>query len=155
MQVLWVRRMVWGMALFISALVGTHARGSDDSAGRWFGDQVMPKGIVRGVNEDRYPEPRAVHQMMVQSVAGLAAKAVNEGRGDEMVWVGSENADTQAWWAAAQRREPKCEVRGTFGPWELVERYKNSGVIKGYVLYRLDRSKGAGNEHRAGMDCSV
>ena len=40
---------------------------------------------------------RAAYQMMVQSVAGLAAKAVNEGRGDELVWVGTEHLDVEEW----------------------------------------------------------
>ncbi len=30
-------------------------------------------------------------RMMLQSIAGLAAQAVNEGRGDEMVWVDEGN----------------------------------------------------------------
>jgi hypothetical protein len=54
---------------------------------RWWPVQAMPKGLVR-LQKD-LPAPRASCDMMAQSVAGLAAKAVNEGRADEMVWVGT------------------------------------------------------------------
>jgi hypothetical protein len=46
-------------------------------------------------------------------------------------------------------------MRGTFGPWDLVDRYAKHGLIKGYILYRSDASKGETSQHRPGMDCSV
>ena len=50
---------------------------------------------------------------------------------------------------------PEVEKRGTFGPWALVDRYAKRGIIKGYILYRLDKSPGGSNAYRPGMDCSV
>jgi len=61
-----------------------------DHESRWWPPQAMPKALVRTPNGNDFPAPRASSEMMVQSVAGLAAKAVNDGRGDEMVWVGTE-----------------------------------------------------------------
>src|ERR1039458_2316666 len=58
---------------------------------RWWPVQTMPKGLVRLQND--LPAPRASCDTMAQSVAGLAAKAVNESRADEMVWVGTDNID--------------------------------------------------------------
>src|SRR4051794_8678723 len=66
---------------------------------RWFPEQAVAKTVVRTIPEDEFPEPRLANRMMVQSVAGLAAKAVNAGQGDEMVWVGTRNADVEAWYA--------------------------------------------------------
>jgi len=123
------------------------------SGDRWWPVQAMPKALVRLQNE--YPEPRAASKMMAQSVAGLAAKAVNEGRADEMVWVGSDNIDVQDWFARLLKRHPQLELRGAVGLWDLVDRYAKKGLIKGYILYRADHSKGDLNEHRPGMDCSV
>ena len=40
------------------------------------------------------------------------------------------------------RRPAGPVVRGDFGPWELVDRYARRGVVKGYILYRADRSAG-------------
>jgi hypothetical protein len=122
----------------------------------WWPVQAMPKALVGTVNENEFPAPRVPYQMMAQSVAGLAAKAVNEGRADEMVWVGiDDNVDVEDWFARLLQRHPQLEMRGIFGPWDLVDRYAKKGLIKGYVLYRSDHSQGENNEHRPGMDCSV
>lgn len=119
-----------------------------DPESRWWPTQAMPKALVRTTNQSGF-------EMMVQSVAGLAAKAVNEGRGDELVWVGTDHVDVEDWLARKLKRHPRLEMRGVFDPWALVERYAKRGIIKGYILYRADMSKGAINEHRAGIDCSV
>jgi len=119
-----------------------------DRESGWWPTQAMPKALVRAINQNGF-------EMMVQSVAGLAAKAVNEGRGDEMVWVGTDSVDVEDWLARKLKRHPQVEMRGAFDPWALVERYAKRGIIKGYILFRADTSKGAINEHRRGMDCSV
>jgi hypothetical protein len=122
---------------------------------RWFPKQVAPKGLVRTIQAEQFPEPRLATLMMVESVAGLAAKGVNEGRCDEMVWVATGNADIERWYGQLFKRRPAYEVRGVLEPWDLVERYRKRGIIKGYILYRLDKSRGEINEHRSGMDLSV
>jgi len=119
----------------------------------WWPVQAMPKALVRLQNE--FPAPRASSEMTAQSVAGLAAKAVNEGRADEMVWVETDNIDIEDWFARLLKRQSQLELRGRFDLWDLVDRYAKQGIIKGYILYRSDQSKGELNEHRPGMDCSV
>src|SRR3974377_440637 len=52
---------------------------------RWWPVQTMPKAIVRTTNQSAFPAPRVPYEMLVQSVAGLAAKGVNESRSDELV----------------------------------------------------------------------
>ena len=113
--------------------------------GRWFGRQVAPKALVRTIAAEQFPEPRTAMLMMVESVAGLAAKAVNDGGGDEMVWVTTGNGDMERWCGQMLKSRPALELRGVFGPWDLVERYRKRGVIKGYILYRMDKSRGAIN----------
>ncbi len=120
---------------------------------RWWPVQAMPKALVCLQNE--LPAPRASSDMTAQSVAGLAAKAVNEGRADEMVWVGTDNIDIEDWFVHLLKLQPQLEVRGTFTLWDLVDRYARKGIIKGYILYRSDRSKGELSQHRPAMDCSV
>ena len=93
--------------------------------------------------------------MMLQSVAGLAAKAVNEGRGAEMVWVDTGNIDTEDWFARWAAARPDLTRPGDFEPWALVDRFASRNIIKGYILYRLDQSRGEHNSYRPGMDCSV
>ncbi len=58
--------------------------------------------------------------MMVQSIAGLASKAVNEGAGDEMVWVDNGNPDMRDWYDRLLTTHTNISVQGTLKPWELV-----------------------------------
>jgi hypothetical protein len=115
----------------------------------------MPKALVRLTNQNDSAATRRSYEVTAQSVAGLAAKAVNEGRGDEMVWVPTGNLDEEDWLARWLKRHPQVEMRGASDLWTLVERYAKRGIIKGYILYWADTSKGEINEHRRGMDCSV
>lgn len=128
-------------------------------ANRWWPIQAVPKALVRSTDYHGLPAPRGANQMLLQSVAGLAALAVNEGRGDEMVWIGSTSPDMEDWYARLLRRHPQWELRGTLDPWALVDRYVKRGVIKGYILYKYDKSPdkilGKPNKNAAGMDCSV
>src|SRR5947207_1673408 len=121
------------MAIFVRA-----APGED----RWWPKQTLPEAMVRTTNQQEFPAARFAVEMMVQSVAGLAAKAVNEGRGDELVWVNSSNENLEDWYARFLAAHPNLKQRGTFGAWELVDRYAKRGIIKGYILYRLDQSLG-------------
>ncbi len=131
------------------------APGAEADDPRWWPVQGVPKGVVRTGDQHGFPSPAMSYQMMVQSVAGLAAKAVNEGRGDEMVWVGTGNTDTEDWYGRLTKRLPQLESRALLAPWELVDRFAKKGVIKGYILYKGDRSSGAINDHRKKMDLSV
>ena len=122
---------------------------------RWWPRQAFPKAIVRTTNQQEFSEPRLALQMMVQSVAGLAAKAVNEGGGDGLVWVNNGGGDLEKWYDRLLVRHPDMAVSGPFGPWDLVDRYAKRGVIKGYILYRSDKSQGDNNVERPGINCSV
>jgi hypothetical protein len=144
----WEHLVVVGLLCALPAL----ARQSED---RWWPAQALPTALVRTSSQHEFPAPRAAHQMLVQSVAGLTAQAVNEGRGDEMVWVSEGNPDQEDWYARLLAGHPELRTPGTFGPWELVDRYAKRGIIKGYILYRLDQSRGESNAYRPGMDCSV
>ncbi len=139
------------LVVCLSTLVASAAPPED----RWWPVQKLPKAIAR-TSDARAPQSsQAALQMMVQSVAGLAAQAVNEGSGDEMVWVDTGNRDVEDWLARMLAAHPGLQKSGAFGPWELVDRYCKQGIIKGYILYRLDHSRGEINSYRAGMDCSV
>lgn len=135
-----------------AAFLGAAARAED---ARWFPEQAPAAGVVRTTQEGDFPAPNAALRMLVQSAAGLAAQSVNEGRGDELVWVATTNPDLEGWYARALRRPGAPEPRGELEPWALVERLRKAGVVRGYVLYRADRSEGEVNAHRPGLDPSV
>lgn len=135
-------------------------------------DQAVPAGIVQTTNHEYFrtfppagpeapPEEAfgATH-MLVQSISGLAARAVNEGRGDEMVWIEVGHPEMHLNPAFKLGRDYllarlDAEERGAYGAWELVERYMDMGIVQGYILYRYDPSEGGFEEIRDGMDLSV
>src|SRR5262245_35573467 len=143
------------LAVLLATVCGRAQSVAPDHEFGWWPTQAMPTAIVRASVQNEVPARRASCEMMLQSVAGLAAKALNDHRGDEMVWVTTDNVDVEDWLVRLLKRHPQLEMRGVFDPWTLVDRYVKRGIIKGYILYRADTSQGAINEHRPGMDCSV
>lgn len=92
--------------------------------------------------------------LLVTSVAGLAARAVNEGRADELVWIEPRNRDYQIWYQSMTNRLRVADG-GLFKPWDLVERFARRGIVKGYILYTYDPSPGDATHLRPGSDESV
>jgi len=147
--------MIYILLILLSGLQSA----SDTETCRWWPVQKAPAGVVRVVLSQADSNPpsvignRPLH-MLVESLAGLAAKAVSEGRDDEMAWLALGSVDYEDWFAHAAARLG-VEMRGQFTPWELVDRMRQRGIIKGYILYRSDTSAGELYEHRPGIDNSV
>jgi hypothetical protein len=82
-------------------------------------------------------------------------QSVNEGRGDELVWVSTNNVEVEHWYSLLTKRHPDWEQRGTFDPWQLVDRYVEKGFVKGYILYHHDDSARRTSEYARVMNESV
>jgi hypothetical protein len=134
-------------------LATTISVGAGENEERWWATQALPNAVIRTARD--FPGPRRAVDMMIQSVAGLAAGAVNEGGNNELVWVDNGNADLEDWFSRWRAMHPNIKQSGSYGPWELVDRFAKQGVIKGYILYRRDQSRGDLNSYRPGMDSSV
>ncbi len=63
------------------------------------------------------------------------------------------NQDDERWYARLLAQHPGLASLGTFAPWDLVDRYAGRGLIKGYILYRRDRS--VGDDHPGRLNGSV
>jgi len=150
-----VRHLPGFIPLLVMTWLGTMPGSGATPESRWWPTQTFPKAVVRTTDQRRFSEPRIALQLMVQSVAGLAAKAVNEGRGDELVWVDNGGGDLEKWYARLITQQPELARPGALEPWDLVDRYVKQGIIKGYILYRRDQSKGESHTSRPGMDCSA
>lgn len=88
---------------------------------------------------------------LAQSLAGLAAQAINEGLAAEAVWITTPLKDYAIYYASLVKRL-KLKKAGEYNVWQLAERYQKTGVIKGYVLYdfkRLDNSVNAATSFAA------
>lgn len=146
-------RLVSLIPALLALTVCAAAAGAED--GRWWPVQALPKAIVRTGPWQRFASPNKAYQMMVQSAAGLAAKAVNEGRGDELVWVSTDHPDVEEWLRRMLASHRQVKERGVFQPWDLVDRYVKNGLIKGYILYSQDASVGEVFQPRPAINCSA
>src|SRR5690606_2665250 len=100
--------------------------------------------------------------MLAESVSGLAAQAVNEGKYDALVWInvpgwgGDVRTSFSKWLAMAKARLVISNVE-TKDIWTVVDDLKKRDLIKGYVLFEPDVSDGnaytkrAGNNHSTNM----
>jgi hypothetical protein len=141
-------------ACFLVPIAPTLAADRTGEADHWWPVQAMPKSLVR-LEQRGFPSPYGSSAMTAQSVAGLAAKAVNERRGDEMVWIDTGDVVLERWFALLLARHRDLQVKGAVALWDLIDTYTRLGIIKGYILYKADKSEGNFNQHRAGIDCSV
>lgn len=122
----------------------------------WWPVQKEPEKLVvvpmREIREmaGEADEAGAWH-MLAQSLAGLAARAVNEGEYDEMLWIDPHSAASDEWLKRVKKRM-KLEPRENPGLWELVRGYHEAGVVRGYVVYRWEdepravRAEGVGDD---------
>lgn len=79
---------------------------------------------------------------LAQSVSGLAAQALNEGKTNEGVWIAVSNPNYAIYYRSLVKRL-KAKEGGNFTAWQLVDRYLAKDLIHGYILYdqkRLDNS---------------
>ena len=142
-------RLIFAIVLVAAGFVFKSIAGQNDLGDRWWPIQKVPKTIIR------VPASGAARDMMIQSVAGLAAKAVNEGQGNEMVWVETGNASLGEWFSRWRAAHAEVVVTGPMDSWEIVDHFAKRETIKGYILYKLDVSKRDLNSYSADMDCSV
>lgn len=137
--------------------------GGPSSDAWWWPTLKAPRAVVRTIPVNQFEDPPmgdgagdpslGPTHMMVESASGLAAAAVDRGEFDAMVWITTDNPNQRLAYRLLQQRL-KLEDRGEVGPWELIRRLKDAGVVKGYVLYRYERSS-RGPHQGGGFDASV
>ena len=130
-----MNKIVLSVLMLFAGFFRLDAQGNELNASYWWPQQKAPDKIVRCKRPTTFED-----QMLAQSVAGLAAKAVNSGTSDEMVWI--ENTATQynEWYKMCVRRLSAVESDAQTA-WELAVKYRNAGIIKGFIVYKKDDLK--------------
>ena len=93
-------------------------------------------------------------RMLAESLAGIAAWAVNEGLNDELIWIGAFHGSYPTWFEKLKIRQSFTEVI-ELSLWEIVERFNDKGLIPGYISYKTDNSVGNAYEDRTGRNESA
>ena len=129
---------------------------------RWWPEQKTPKTLAvidsgefarltTAAGTPAMDASRSTYHMLAASLAGLAAQAVNEGRGSEMVWVAMRGSKSYAEWLERWTKRTGVPTHKA-KLWELVTEYSRQGIVKGYILYthetvnRDDRKENPANE---------
>lgn len=94
-----------------------------------------PSGVIVCSEPESWEE-----NMLLESLSGLAAQSVNDGRFDKMVWAQIDNISynrifNESLKALSIDRLEKMDV------WELLEYLKKKKVVKGYVLFRREKTR--------------
>lgn len=79
--------------------------------------------------------------MLLESLSGLAARAVNEGRFDKMVWITTGNRSYERIFEAS-KAALNMEDISYMDVWQLLEYLQKEHVVKGYVVYGLEKEQG-------------
>lgn len=96
--------------------------------------QKQPKSIIVCNSTTNTAEA-----MLLESLSGLAAKAVNEERFDEMIWINTENKAYKKIFQSTLSALNISKVK-KMDLWSLVDYLVQRKVVAGYILYRLDKN---------------
>ena len=122
----------------------------DFSSDYWWPEQKVPKKVITcQVASDNYPE-----RMLAESLAGIAAKAVNEGKNDELIWISVSTPAIDEWYKRTLGRLG-ISANQSMDVWNLLKYLAGKGLVKGYVVYDYDNGAGAMYTNRSDMDISA
>lgn len=98
--------------------------------------QKTPKEIILCKQGNNLAE-----SMLIESLSGLAAQAVNNKKFDKMIWIDVNANSSYDKIYNCLLRDLKISDPITMNLWDLVVYLKRKHVIKGYILYKADKHK--------------
>lgn len=122
----------------------------DSSDEFWWPEQKAPKKLISCTVDHNNNRER----ILVESLAGIAAKAVNEGMNDEMVWITVGTPAAKEWFNRTVNRLAITEIQ-VMNVWELLNHMTNKGLVAGYVVYDYDDGDGQVYTKRNDMNNSA
>jgi hypothetical protein len=123
-------------AQLLSKTIGTESKatGTDSGPHRYWPLFPRPKTVVRATLP-----PTEAEAAVLQTLAGVVARAGTEGQTTEMIWIDSSHPAYPVWRQRMQEQTHAALI-GPFNTWNMVDRYVRLGVVKGYVLFHFDDS---------------
>ena len=98
-------------------------------------EQKMPKHVILC-----NPGKTIAEAMLLESLSGLSAQAVNEGTFDEMIWI---NVNSNSYKKIYDQTLVALNIQRVknMDIWPLIKYLKDKKVIKGFVLYKSDKKR--------------
>jgi hypothetical protein len=129
-----VRQML-ASAGFLLALQASAA----DFPRRYWPAFPRPDRIVASVSHNSLNSADGV---LLHTVAGLVAYDTRARNSGELVWIGLTGATSyDEWLERCLARLDVPREPGELGVWDLVDRYRDRGIIRGYILYAQERGE--------------
>jgi len=130
------KRFGWTL-LLVSVFSGVSAV-ADEFPDRYWPVFPIPQRIVRSESFNRLGFDEC---MLLQTLSGLVAHDTRELGGGEMVWLANESPSYTEWLSRWTRRTGVPSPERAYTVWELVKRYREQGVVKGYILYEQEHGE--------------
>ncbi|MDD3036560.1 GxGYxYP domain-containing protein [Bacteroides sp.] len=114
----------------------------------WFTQKAPQKLIIcnkEGLNQAEI--------MLLESLSGLCGQAVNDGTFNEMVWIEFTNTSYDEI-LKSSLKSLNITKPTRMDLWQLLDYLKKKKIIKGYILYKADTSKGENYSLRDGINYS-
>jgi hypothetical protein len=121
------------LIIFVSSFLNVSAQDYDGRHG--WPIQKIPKKIIACT-----PGKNLAEAMLLESLSGLCAQAVNDGYFDEMVWINVKNENYKKIYDQTIQALKITEIR-EMNIWTLVDYLKKKKIIKGFILYKLDKPR--------------
>lgn len=116
--------------ILLFLMISCHVTDGLSSSNGWWPEQRMPSKIIK-VRCSTLKE-----RNLTESLSGLAARAVNEELGDELIWIHVTGKGYLAWLDSLFTRNPEVKDLGYMNVWSVVDRMKSQDLIDGYILYK-------------------
>lgn len=119
------------LSVYLLAGMATNAQQSIDA---WWPVQAKPRAML--VCE---PAGHVRDMNLAQSLAGLAALSLNEGKKGEAVWIKHERGLYETYYQQLLRRTGLKQT-AVLSTWDLVKRLRKQGIVQGYILYDIQQA---------------
>ncbi len=77
--------------------------------------------------------------ILLDTLSGLVARGALRGQASEMIWTPLDHPSYQRWFRMTLE-QTGARADGPYEIWDLVKRFAERGIVKGYILYRYDDS---------------
>lgn len=124
-----------------------YSAGSDNDS--WWPQQQAPSSIIQCELEHSSDKAESY---LLQSISGLAALSLNEGTGNEGVWIDTKNNSYKGYLSALKQRL-NIDKTTQLKVWDLLSYFAEKDLIEGYILCDLSTKDNSINA--ATMLCAI
>lgn len=121
--------------LFFSLILSIAAGANNYNERYGWPELKSPSGVIVCSETDSWEE-----DMLLESLSGLAAQAVNAGRFDKMVWKEIDNTSYKRIFEQSNKALSVKKIE-KMNVWDLLKYLKKKKIVKGYILFNREKER--------------